>query len=56
MFTAWHTALFTRQKKMQPLRNILDRMEGKPIQPATPDQLRVKVMALHAAFGGNRNG
>jgi hypothetical protein len=55
MFTAWHTAVFTRQKRIPPLDRVMG--TGKR-QPASPDALMAKVIALNAAFGGKdkRNG
>lgn len=41
--------MFTRQKKLQPLAKI---MGDRDARPATPGELKAKVMALHVAFGG----
>lgn len=48
MFTAWHTAMFTRMKKIPDL----DRLMGDTPRRASEAELRAKVIAINAAFGG----
>lgn len=50
LFAAWHTALFTRQKKLPELNKVMD--VKRTVKKQDPDVLKQKVLALHAAFGG----
>ena len=49
IFAAWHTAVFTRQKRIPPLQRVMGTGQQRP---ASPDVLMAKVQALNMAFGG----
>jgi len=53
LWSAWHVAMFTRQKRIPDLKPMLDRFD-KPAAPKrqSPQSLKAMVEALNAAFGG----
>lgn len=52
LWTAWHTSLFDRQKKLPRLQGVMDRMDKRTPKKQTPDQMLAAVKMITAAFGG----
>jgi hypothetical protein len=49
---AWHTAMFERQQKLEPLSNFLIK-EHSEIKEQTPEQQYAMIKMLNAALGGS---
>jgi len=56
MFSAWHSAAFSRQKKMPDLSKVMRRFDADPPKAPSPDLLMQKMMLLKSAFGERKHG
>lgn len=52
LWTAWHIAAYQRVKRLPNLQRELKRLDPKPREGRTPEELRTMVSELHSMFGG----